>query len=827
MKKVFVERLPRQIGHIISEIQVILPLHFATAMPVFINNVDDYLGPSQACVNPLFLPDAPPSKKANLPSSDGNTNTTITSSDKASPNNVGIQNNRSRVRQRRAPRIIQSDDSDLLQSTAVRSVDPVIRLEKNGEHEIINFDDTSNQMQLLSSTTMNADIITTQTIQTKAKASVTLSDCLSCSGCVTSAEAVLMSHHSIDSLREASQSNSKRIVFTISPASLADLYRHLYLENEDGHNGGANSNDVMNQMHQPPTRNEFLSKITAFLVSEFGAEMVIDGILPQRISLVEAASEFCHRYRKNRQYMEPKSNNDDPVARRPMIPSIALSSTKTRYMNKEHNLNDDMDDGTSMEVITVIHPPGRHVEKETGAESMSALNTNPASSVELNSLPMLSSSCPGFVCLVEKTAPLVVPLLSSAKSPMAVAGTLTKIGLDDCEKTPSAGITKSCFHVAIMPCHDKKLESGRSDFAWEKQVLLQYGNSSKIDHELKTNLVAENDLVNEVDLVLTTGELLEALTDAVTKQKNRKASTLTILPTIDSEAGHTSKVDAIRKYLSQVNDGLDLLGVLKTATNIKFQQDDETMSSLELDTGVHGSGSYADFIVRWAARELFDCELSPNTPLPWKSSSSTHITTITGQGSGLIRRRSRRQETTDMREVTLFEHNDGSYSCFDSASEDSSDRTSKPVLHFATAYGFKNFQLILQSLSKTELSSSSSSRGYDYVEIMACPSGCSNGGGQIGANGHRETPRETKQRVYKTVSVMPMGRPLKGGRTSISDALIDCDTKGLVKDDAFLQDIECFDERAKQLFHTRFHVVPALELSTGATAGVALSDTKW
>ena len=796
-------------------------------MPVFINNVDDYLGPSQACVNPLFLPDAPPSKKANLPSSDGNTNTTITSSDKASPNNVGIQNNRSRVRQRRAPRIIQSDDSDLLQSTAVRSVDPVIRLEKNGEHEIINFDDTSNQMQLLSSTTMNADIITTQTIQTKAKASVTLSDCLSCSGCVTSAEAVLMSHHSIDSLREASQSNSKRIVFTISPASLADLYRHLYLENEDGHNGGANSNDVMNQMHQPPTRNEFLSKITAFLVSEFGAEMVIDGILPQRISLVEAASEFCHRYRKNRQYMEPKSNNDDPVARRPMIPSIALSSTKTRYMNKEHNLNDDMDDGTSMEVITVIHPPGRHVEKETGAESMTALNTNPASSVELNSLPMLSSSCPGFVCLVEKTAPLVVPLLSSAKSPMAVAGTLTKIGLDDCEKTPSAGITKSCFHVAIMPCHDKKLESGRSDFAWEKQVLLQYGNSSKIDHELKTNLVAENDLVNEVDLVLTTGELLEALTDAVTKQKNRKASTLTILPTIDSEAGHTSKVDAIRKYLSQVNDGLDLLGVLKTATNIKFQQDDETMSSLELDTGVHGSGSYADFIVRWAARELFDCELSPNTPLPWKSSSSTHITTITGQGSGLIRRRSRRQETTDMREVTLFEHNDGSYSCFDSASEDSSDRTSKPVLHFATAYGFKNVQLILQSLSKTELSSSSSSRGYDYVEIMACPSGCSNGGGQIGANGHRETPRETKQRVYKTVSVMPMGRPLKGGRTSISDALIDCDTKGLVKDDAFLQDIECFDERAKQLFHTRFHVVPALELSTGATAGVALSDTKW
>jgi iron only hydrogenase large subunit-like protein len=408
---------------------------------------------------------------------------------------------------------------------------------------------------------------------------------------------------------------------------------------------------------------------------------------------------------------------------------------------------------------------------------------------------------------------------------MAVAGTLTKIGLDDCEKTPS-GSTNSYFHVAIMPCHDKKLEAGRADFAWEKQVLLQYGNSSKIDHELKTSLLAENDLVNEVDLVITTGELLEALSDAITTQKKREVSVLTILPTINSEADHTSKSDTIRKYLSQVNDGLDLLGVLKNVTNSNYQQEDnETMSSLELDTGVHGSGSYADFIFRWAARELFDCELSSNTPLPWKSSSSTHTTSTTGQGSGLIRRRSRRQETTDMREVTLFEHNDGSYSCFDSASEDNV-RTSQPVLHFATAYGFKNVQLILQSLSKTE-SSSLSSRGYDYVEIMACPSGCSNGGGQIGGNGHRETPRETKLRVNKTVSVMPMGRPLQGGCTTISDALIDCDIKGLVKDDAFLQDVECFNERAKQLFHTRFHVVPALELSTGATAGVALSDTKW
>jgi hypothetical protein len=32
---------------------------------------------------------------------------------------------------------------------------------------------------------------------------------------------------------------------------------------------------------------------------------------------------------------------------------------------------------------------------------------------------------------------------------------------------------------------------------------------------------------------------------------------------------------------------------------------------------------------------------------------------------------------------------------------------------------------------------------------------------------------------------------------------------------------------ASKHLHTRFHVVPKLELSTGATAGVAIDDTMW
>jgi iron only hydrogenase large subunit-like protein len=799
-------------------------------MPVFISNVDDYLGPSQACVNPLF---APPSKLQSADAKNDSGTATSTNGTKATmqishaSQQHAVQSRPSR-RQRLAPRIIQNEDYEL--SSTPKSREPV-RLE--------NSKDSNQQFPAV-----NANV-TTQTITKKAKATVTLSDCLSCTGCVTSAEAVLMSHHSIDTLREASHSQNQRIVFTISPASLADLYRHLYLEDENEINANANDLSISDAVglegtidkKYPPSRHEVLTKIAAFLHSEFGAEMVIDGILSQRISLVESASEFCFRFRKTHRSLggNKSSGNADPDSSYrgrsvPIIPSVALSSTKTRYINKQPDIHGVIDDGTLMDITTIIHPPGRLVEEDRSNESILVRKTN-SHSIDSKFLPMLASSCPGFVCLVEKTAPLVVPLLSSAKSPMSVAGTLVKTGHSDINPrlvTSNSG-RKSCYHVAIMPCHDKKLEAGRGDLAWEQQALLQYGNCLKTESGFAAALsnpstVAngiEEDLVKEVDLVLTTGELLEALTYAASKLMNRQNPTLTAPLTIASEAGCASTVSAIRNLLASTNVTHDSF-LLKTVNNSNTHNKNEAMDSLEVDTGVHGSGSYADFIFRYAARELFGSELPPNKPLPWKTSSSTYAPASTAdKTTGMIRRRIRRQESKDLQEVALYEHSDGSYSCCDGASEER-ECASTPVLRFATAYGFKNVQLILQSLSKTE--SSKSSNGYDYVEIMACPSGCSNGGGQIGANGHRETPRETKQRVRKTVSVVPLVRPLNIG-IPLSVILCGCDTEGLVNDE-FLGS-ECFGDSARQLFHTRFHVVPKLELSTGATAGVALSDTKW
>lgn len=48
----------------------------------------------------------------------------------------------------------------------------------------------------------------------------------------------------------------------------------------------------------------------------------------------------------------------------------------------------------------------------------------------------------------------------------------------------------------------------------------------------------------------------------------------------------------------------------------------------------------------------------------------------------------------------------------------------KPVLKMALAYGFRNIQNIVQKMKRGKCP-------YHFVEIMACPSGCNNGGGQI------------------------------------------------------------------------------------------------
>ena len=212
-----------------------------------------------------------------------------------------------------------------------------------------------------------------------------MADCLACSGCVTTAETVLVEQHSLATLRRALEDQPQRpVVMTISPASWADIMRKLQIR---------------------PSLS-LKRRLTTLLHRTCRASAVLDGRLPLQWSLQEAGREFCHAYRRR----SSQASSIPP-------PSLALSSTTLTYA-----------DGTIVE---------RHEREESR-------------------VPMLTSSCPAVVCLVEKSAPAAVPHLSTTKSPMAMAGAYFS--------------NSACFHVAIMPCHDKKLEASRKDLQHQKDA---------------------------------------------------------------------------------------------------------------------------------------------------------------------------------------------------------------------------------------------------------------------------------------------------------------------------------------------------------------------
>lgn len=94
-----------------------------------------------------------------------------------------------------------------------------------------------------------------------------------------------------------------------------------------------------------------------------------------------------------------------------------------------------------------------------------------------------------------------------------------------------------------------------------------------------------------------------------------------------------------------------------------------------------GSGGYLEYVFTNAAKELFGKEVQT---FDYK----------------VVR------NNKDFQEVSLYDDN------------------GTALLHFAFAYGFRSIQNLVQKLKRKNCK-------YQYVEVMACPSGCLNGGGQI------------------------------------------------------------------------------------------------
>lgn len=76
-------------------------------------------------------------------------------------------------------------------------------------------------------------------------------------------------------------------------------------------------------------------------------------------------------------------------------------------------------------------------------------------------IPMLASSCPGWICYAEKThGSFILPYISNTKSPQQIMGSLVKYHLSQLKQV----LPENIYHVTLMPCYDKKLEAFRDDF---------------------------------------------------------------------------------------------------------------------------------------------------------------------------------------------------------------------------------------------------------------------------------------------------------------------------------------------------------------------------
>lgn len=97
---------------------------------------------------------------------------------------------------------------------------------------------------------------------------------------------------------------------------------------------------------------------------------------------------------------------------------------------------------------------------ESAREFVERFKSNKLDGIQTN-LPMLASSCPGWVCYAEKThGNFILPYISTTRSPQQIMGMLVKEFLARQFDVPSNRI----YHVTIMPCYDKKLEASRDDF---------------------------------------------------------------------------------------------------------------------------------------------------------------------------------------------------------------------------------------------------------------------------------------------------------------------------------------------------------------------------
>ncbi|KAJ3219989.1 hypothetical protein HDU67_007722 [Dinochytrium kinnereticum] len=226
------------------------------------------------------------------------------------------------------------------------------------------------------------------------------------------------------------------------------------------------------------------------------------------------------------------------------------------------------------------------------------------------------------------------------------------------------------FHVTVMPCYDKKLEASRNDF---------YNDVYR---------------TRDVDSVITTGEL--------------------------------------ERMFGEFKMSIDDLEESELPEMFTKRHRNDNGEVLLAGTEGSTSGGYSSFIFRYAAKQLFGIDLSPED--------------VTNQAKGVSLQPGK---NLDYSEIVL-------------------QKNGEDVLRFATANGFRNIQNLVRKIKPIDAKSArsapkgrkSTATVCHFVEVMACPSGCINGGGQLKTEGAADKDgvavaskelTQRSERLYKSV----------------------------------------------------------------------------
>lgn len=392
----------------------------------------------------------------------------------------------------------------------------------------------------------------------------------------------------------------------------------------------------------------------------------------------------------------------------------------------------------------------------------------PAVEEPVSGLPLLVSSCPGWVCYAEKTVPESIPYICRVKSPQQITGALVKYLLPQVAVAEGGGgggstplLSHEIYHVTVMPCYDKKLEASRKDFYWEHAACV------------------------EVDCVLTSGEVVDWL--------NSRDTNL------------ADVVGTPRKGMYPVS--LDSTPAMPTSTGVTTAPGGKVVGTGETDfesllCGVLEDGS------RFVG------------PCVQEGSSDGFMQVVLASAAQRLNCRRGGCEGEDV-----------AVSCSSGKNSDSREMSvscGSVFLRGAIAYGFRNIQGTVNKMKRGKCTA-------DLVEVMACPSGCVNGGGQIKLDAPivPSTATMTLPDAPMTESPGGSGVPLSDTTSSVFRAgvargQLDAVKKRIADVGRVLVDREVraptasqpshivrmmVGEAGEQLFHTRYHHIRKLESS--------------